>query len=218
MSLIKSPSEISKISEAAKIVAEVHYKLKNMVQEGVELVALDSKAKKIIEKAGGIPIFLGYQGFPNSICTSVNEVMVHGIPTNYKLKKGDIVSIDVGVKLNGYCADAAFTMGVGQISEKAKKLLKTSKKALEVAIKNAKPGIRTGDLGKIIEDIVIEEGFNVPRDYVGHGIGNEIHEDPYIPNYGDEGKGMKLREGMTICIEPMLIEGKDDLFVDPLDN
>ena len=218
MSLVKTPEQINKVEQAAKIVAKVHKTLKKLIKPGIKLIVLDKEAKNIIEAAGAIPTFLGYEGFPNSICTSVNEIMVHGIPSDYELKEGDIISVDVGAKLNGYCGDAAFTMGVGKISPRAEELLDTSKKALAAGIESAKPGVKIGDLGQVIEDIVKSKGFNVPRDFVGHGIGTEMHEDPYIPNYGRPDQGIILKEGMTICIEPMLIDGEDDLFIDPIDG
>lgn len=217
MSLIKTSEQIKLMKESGRIVALVHSELKKIIRPGVSLIELDQIAEKIILKESGIPIFKGYDGFPSSICTSINEVMVHGIPDQYKLKEGDMISIDVGVKKADWCADAAFTIGVGRISKKAQKILSTTKEALDSAIKFVKPGIKLGELGKHIESFAIKNGFTVARDFVGHGIGREMHEEPYVPNYEFKG-GMVLKEGMTICIEPMFIDGKDDLFIDPFDK
>lgn len=216
--LIKTEEEIKKISSASEIVAKVHIELKKIIKPGVKLIDLDKKAKEIIIAEGAEPTFFGYEGYPANICTSVNSTMVHGVPNEYSLKEGDIISVDVGVRKNGYCGDAAFTMNVGEISPRATKLLETSKLALSKAIEFVKPGVTTSQLGEVIENIVTKNGFSVPTDFVGHGIGADMHEEPMIPNFLLEDNGVKLKEGMVICIEPMLIDGKDDLFIDPLDN
>ena len=217
MSLIKSEKEILLMKEASKIVAIVHRELKKMIIPGIKLSDLDKKAEEIILSYGAKPTFKGYEGFPSSICASVNDVMVHGIPTDQKLINGDIISIDVGVMKDGWNGDAAFTSQVGEVSDKATLLMKVTKLALEESIKFAKPGITLGELGRFIESFAIDNNFTVAKDYVGHGIGRDMHEDPLIPNYGFEG-GEVLKEGMTICIEPMFIDGKDKLFVDPFDK
>ncbi|NQX83158.1 MAG: type I methionyl aminopeptidase [Mycoplasmataceae bacterium] len=217
MYLIKTDHQLELMKEAGRIVALVHKKLKKMIGPGIILSELDKYAEKLILEEGGIPTFKGFDEFPNSICASVNSAMVHGIPTNYKIKNGDIISIDVGVTKNGWNADAAFTMAIGIISKKTQKLLDVTKKALDSAIEFSKPGITVGELGKHIEKFATDAGFVVARNYVGHGIGKKMHEKPHIPNYGFLG-GMILKENMCIAIEPMFIDGEDKLFTDPLDG
>lgn len=217
MALIKTEQEITLMKEAGRIVALVHKELKEMVKPGVSLLELDQHAEALIRSEGGIPTFKGFDGFPNSICASVNSAMVHGIPTSYVLKDGDIVSIDVGVIKDGWNGDAAFTMAVGTIPERTQKLLDVTKESLASAIKFAKPGVTLGELGEHIESFAINSGFTAARDFVGHGIGESMHEEPFVPNYGFKG-GMVLQENMCIAIEPMFIDGKDKLFIDPLDK
>ncbi len=217
MALIKTPEQIKKMEEAGRIVARVHRELKAMIKPGVTLLELDAKAEEIIRSEGATPTFKGFSGFPASICASVNQVMVHGIPTNYELKDGDIISVDVGALKDGWNGDAAFTKAVGEVSKETQKLLDVTKEALAAGIKFAKPGVTLGQLGAEIESYAIKNGYTAARDFVGHGIGEEMHEEPYVPNYGFKG-GMTLQEGMTICIEPMFIDGPDDLFIDPLDG
>ncbi len=217
MALIKTPEQIKKMEEAGRIVARVHRELKAMIKPGVSLLELDAKAEEIILSEGATPTFKGFEGFPASICASVNEVMVHGIPSNLTLKEGDIISVDVGALKDGWNGDAAFTKAVGKISDKAQKLLDVTKEALAAGIKFAKPGVTLGQLGAEIESYAIKHGFTAARDFVGHGIGETMHEEPYVPNYGFKG-GMKLQENMTICIEPMFIDGPDELFTDPIDG
>ncbi len=217
MPLIKNAEQIKLMEEAGRIVARVHRELKAMIKPGVTLLELDAKAEEIIRSEGAIPTFKGYEGFPGSICASVNEVMVHGIPNGYALKEGDIISVDVGALKDGWNGDAAFTKAVGEIPKSTQKLLDVTKEALAAGIKFAKPGVTLGELGSEIESYAIKNGYTAARDFVGHGIGEQMHEEPYVPNYGFKG-GMKLQEGMTICIEPMFIDGPDDLFIDPLDK
>ncbi len=217
MGLIKTPEQIEKMEEAGRIVARVHRELKAMIKPGVTLLELDAKAEEIIRSEGATPTFKGFEGFPASICASVNQVMVHGIPTDYALKDGDIISVDVGALKDGWNGDAAFTKAVGTIPAKTQKLLDVTKEALAAGIKFARPGVTLGQLGAEIESYAIKNGFTAARDFVGHGIGESMHEEPYVPNYGFKG-GMVLQEGMTICIEPMFIDGPDDLFIDPLDK
>ncbi len=220
MSSIKTEEQILKIKEASRIVALVHKELKSMIAPGISLIELDKKAEQIILSEGGKPTFKGFPGstpFPASICVSINNEMVHGIPRDIKINEGDIVTIDVGVVKDGWNGDAAFTMGVGQVSKRAELIMNATKEALASAIKFAKPGITTGELGAHIESFALKHGFSVTKEFVGHGIGKKMHEDPYIPNYGFKG-GDILQEGMTICIEPMFIDGPDDLFIDPIDK
>lgn len=217
MKLIKTEEEIILMKEAGRIVGKVHLELKKIIKEGISLNKLDTIAKAIIKSEGGIPTFKGFHGFPSSICTSVNSAMVHGIPSAYVLKNGDIISVDVGVVKNGWNADAAFTIGVGDVSSKAENIMKVTKEALLSAIEFAKPGVSLGELGKHIESFAINNKYTVAKDYVGHGIGENMHEEPYIPNYAFKG-GDILQENMCIAIEPMFIDGKDELFTDPLDK
>ena len=217
MNYVKSEKEIGYIREASKIVACVHQELKKMIKPGVSLLELDKKAEEIILSKGGIPTFKGYNGFPSTICASVNDIMVHGIPTDRTLKDGDIISIDVGVTKNGWNGDAAFTESIGEESKKIKLLIDVTRDALNESIKFAKPGITLGELGAFIESFATKNGFSVAKEFVGHGIGKDLHEDPLIPNYGFE-DGEVLKEGMTICIEPMFIDGKDNLFIDSSDG
>ena len=217
MSLIKTEEQISKIKVASKIVALVHKELKLMIKPGISLLELDAFAEELIISKGGKPTFKGYEGFPASLCTSVNDQMVHGIPNSYILKDGDIISVDVGVEKDGWNGDAAFTVGVGKISKSAQKLITVTENALYSAIKFSKPGVTIGELGAHIETFALKSGFGVAHDYVGHGIGEKMHEDPLIPNFGFDG-GEVLKENMTLCIEPMFIDGKDELFIDPKDE
>ena len=217
MALIKTKQQIEKMRESGRIVALVHKELKKIIKPDISLMELNNLAERIIVDEGGRPAFKNHEGFPASICASVNEIMVHGIPSNYRLNSGDIVSIDVGVEKNGWYGDAAFTMGVGKVSSKAQKLMDVTKQALNSSIKFAKPGVTLGELGKHIESFAIKNKLSSSHEYVGHGIGSKMHEEPFVPNYEFEG-GMKLKEGMTICIEPMFINGPDELFVDPIDK
>jgi methionyl aminopeptidase len=218
MPSIKNPEAIAKMEEAGRIVGKVHNELKKMIKPGVTLLELDAKAEEIIRAEGAEPSFLGYGGFPASICASVNEVLVHGIPNNYALKEGDLVSIDVGAYKDGYHGDAAFTMGVGNISAEAENISKATKAALQAAINVAKPGATIGDIGYAVEEVAKKYGVELTREYTGHGIGENLHEDPNVPNYGTPGTGPVLKEGMTIAIEPMFIFGTEKTWVDPLDD
>jgi len=218
MGIFKKQSDIDKLTEAGRIVALVHRELKQHIKPGVDLLTLDKIAYDIIKENDATPAFLGLYDFPNSICASVNSTLVHGIPTSYKLQEGDVLSVDVGVDYKGFKGDAAFTIGVGNISDKDKLLLDCSKRALEAGIAAATIGNTIGDIGSEIYRVIASYGFSTPHQYSGHGIGKNIHEDPYVPNTGIAGQGEKLKEGMAICIEPMVIDGTDDLFTDPIDE
>ncbi len=218
MGKIKSTKEIIKMQAAGHVVGLVHQELKKMIKPGITTLELDAKAKEIILSNGATPTFLGFGGFPNSICTSVNNTLVHGIPNDHPLVEGDIISIDVGATLNGFVGDAAFTMGVGEIDKNAKKVLDVSKDALALGIKMIKPGLHLGDLGFAIEHLIKKAGLTSTHQYTGHFIGKQMHESPAVPNFGIPGQGLVLKEGMTFCIEPMVIDGRDQLFTDPLDN
>ncbi|MEK7664260.1 MAG: type I methionyl aminopeptidase [Patescibacteria group bacterium] len=204
---IKTPNEIRLMAEGGKILAEVLGQIQKMVKPGITTLELDRAAEALILKKGAKPAFKGYDNFPYSLCTSVNDVIVHGFPSNYKLKDGDIVGLDLGVLWKGYNTDMAVTVGIGKISFEARRLLQVTKKALRLGIKKVRPGATTGDVGNTIQRFVGDQGFCVVRDLCGHGIGKDVHEDPKIPNYGKRGTGYKLVEGMVICIEPMVTMG-----------
>ncbi len=208
MIVIKSPREIELMREAGRIVALTLAALAERVREGITTAQLEEWAEEIIRKHGGIPSFKGYRGYPASICVSVNEEVVHGIPSRKRvLKEGDVVSIDVGVIYKGYHGDAAVTGGVGQVTEEARKLIEVARGALESAISAARAGNRLGDISWAIQNYAESNGFNVVREYTGHGIGRYMHEDPQVPNVGVPGKGPLLRPGMTLALEPMVVAG-----------
>ncbi|MGL5692491.1 MAG: type I methionyl aminopeptidase [Peptostreptococcaceae bacterium] len=208
MIIIKSQKEIELMREAGKIVAETHELLKEAITPGISTLELDKIAEENIKKYNAIPSFKGYGGFPGSICASINDQVVHGIPGNHIVKDGDIISIDIGACYKGYHADAAQTHGVGIISEENRKLIEVTKESFYEGIKFAKLGYRLSDISHEIQAHVEKHGFSVVRDLVGHGVGTNLHEDPQVPNYGPPGKGPKLREGMVIAIEPMINAGR----------
>ncbi|KXZ39003.1 methionyl aminopeptidase [Alkalithermobacter thermoalcaliphilus JW-YL-7 = DSM 7308] len=207
MIIIKSSSEIQLMREAGQIVAKTHEALKKFIRPGITTKELDEIAEETIRKLNAIPSFKGYSGYPASICASVNEEVVHGIPGNRVLKEGDIISIDVGAFYKGYHGDAAKTYPVGQISDEDKKLIEVTRSSFYEGIKFAKVGYRLSDISYAIQSYVEANGFSVVRDFVGHGIGSDLHEDPQIPNYGPQGKGVRLQEGMVLAIEPMVNAG-----------
>ena len=208
MIIIKSQKEIEIMREAGKIVAETHEILRSAITPGISTLELDKIAEENIRKYNAIPSFKGYGGFPGTICASINEQVVHGIPGNQIVKEGDIISIDIGAYYKGYHADAAKTHGVGIISEENRKLIEVTKESFYEGIKFAKLGYRLSDISHAIQAHVEKYGFSVVRDLVGHGVGTELHEDPQVPNYGPPGKGPKLKEGMVIAIEPMINAGR----------
>lgn len=187
--------------------AEVLEGIRKRISSGVKTRELDKFAESFIRSKGAKPAFKGYRGYPSSICASVNEQVVHGIPSSVKLKEGDIISIDIGVYYNGFYGDAALTLPVGEISSKAKKLLAVTEASLQVGIENAVTGNRLSDISFAIQNNVEPEGFSVVRNFVGHGIGRKLHEEPQIPNFGKPGQGPELMPGMTLAIEPMVNEG-----------
>lgn len=212
MILIKSKKEIDYIRESCRIVAQTLLLLKSKIEIGVTTKELDLIAEDYIRSCDAIPAFKGYsQGngvkFPASICTSVNDEVVHGIPSEYKLKDGDIISIDVGVKKNNYFGDAAITVGVGKISDEQKKLIEVTEGSLYIGIEQAVESNRLQDISYAIQQYVESNGFSVVRDLCGHGVGKYLHEDPSIPNFGKRGSGPKLKRGMTLAIEPMVNVG-----------
>src|SRR5690242_10768227 len=207
MSIRKSPGEIDKIAEAGQILTRCLTMLRGKARPGVTTLDLDQAAEKFIRSQGATPAFKGYRGFPGSICASPNSMVVHGIPGPYKLQRGDILSIDVGVVLDGWVADAAITVPIGQVSPVARRLPETTKAALFAAVEQCHPGNRPGAVSHACQERVEEDGFSVVRSLVGHGIGRDMHEDPQIPNYGEPGTGIELKEGMVLAIEPMVNAG-----------
>lgn len=211
---IKKKDEIKRMIIASEIVSEALQAIKKAVAPGITTKALEEIAEDVIRMRGGKPAFKGYKGFPASICTSVNDEVVHGIPSEeVVLKEGDIVSIDLGVIYKGYISDAAITLPVGEISEAAERLLSVTREALFEGIARAVPSNRVGDISHAIQSYVESKGYSVVRKFVGHGVGRRLHEEPQVPNFGLPGRGVKLREGMTLAIEPMVNEGTHDVSI-----
>ncbi len=204
---IRSQQEIEQIRQAGTVVAEVHELIKEMIRPGITTQELDEAAEKHIRSRGAIPAFKGYGGFPASICSSVNHQVVHGIPGSVQLVEGDIISIDTGAQLNGYFGDAAKTYPVGKISTVAQKLIDITRQSFYEGIQFAREGQRLSDISHAIQLCAESAGFSVVRNYVGHGIGTAMHEEPQIPNYGQPNKGPRLKAGMVLAIEPMINEG-----------
>jgi methionyl aminopeptidase len=205
----RSASELEKMREAGRLVGEVLTELASRVAPGVNTAELDEIAEKRITAAGATPAFKGYHGYPATICASINDEVIHGIPSGRRvLAEGDIISIDVGASLAGYFGDSAVTLPVGQVSEEAATLLRVTEESLFRAIELAKPGGRVSDIGHAVQQHVEAYGFSVVREFVGHGIGQQMHEEPQVPNYGEPGHGPRLAEGMVLAIEPMVNAGK----------
>ena len=203
----KSKKEIEKMRAAGQLVGSVLRELREMVAPGIATIEIDRAAEKMIKDAGALPTFKGYHGFPFSICASVNEQVVHGFPSNYKLKEGDLFSIDCGVTLEGFVGDTATTVPVGTVREDWQKLIKVTEECLERAIEQCRPGKHLGDIGWAVQEFAESHGYSVVRDYVGHGIGRQMHEDPQIPNYGKPGQGPKVKAGYVFAVEPMVNMG-----------
>ena len=203
----KSQKEIEKMRASGRLVGQVLQALRQMVGPGITTLKVDAAADKMIRDAGAYPTFKGYNGFPFSICASVNEQIVHGFPSTYELQEGDIFSIDVGVTLDGFVGDTATTIPVGMASEDRLKLIRVTEECLELAIEQCRAGKHLGDIGWVVQSHAEEHGFSVVRDYVGHGIGRRMHEDPQIPNYGKPGKGPKIKKGYVFAVEPMVNMG-----------
>ncbi len=212
----RTQTEVEKMKRAGAVIAGIMNVLGENIHDGIKTEELNRIAAEYIKKAGGEPAFKGYQGYPKTICTSINEEVVHGIPSERTIKEGDIVGIDVGVRLNGYYADAARTFSVGKISDEAKHLIKTTEDSLNIGIQQCYEGNRLSDISHAIQTTAEKEGFSVVRRYVGHGIGRKMHEDPQIPNYGDPGHGPELKSGMVFAVEPMVNIG--GFKVDVLDD
>lgn len=204
---LKSKREIQIIQEASEILKKVFKAVKQEIKPGVTTNELDAIAEKMIRENGGEPAFKGYRGFPKTACISLNEEVVHGIPGNKKLKEGDVVSFDIGSKVNGYYADAARTWAVGSVTPARQKLIDTARESFEAGLKAFRPGCRIGDLSEKIQQLIESRGLQVVRDYVGHGIGRSLHEEPQVPNYGRAGSGPKIENGLVLAIEPMVTEG-----------
>ena len=205
----KSGAEIEKMRRSGRIVRQVLEELRELVKPGITTMDLEKAAEKRIQELGAKPAFKGYYDYPCVLCTSVNEQIVHGIPSEKRvLKQGDVVSIDCGVVLDGFYSDAAITVPVGKIDPRARKLLDVTNESLQAAIGQMVVGNTVGDIGAAVQQVVEKNGFSVVRDFVGHGIGTRLHEDPQVPNYGSPGLGPKLREGMVLAIEPMVNAGK----------
>ncbi|MDR0507699.1 MAG: type I methionyl aminopeptidase [Dysgonamonadaceae bacterium] len=211
MIYLKTDEEIEKMRVANRLVGATLAEVAKFIAPGVTTLHLDKIAEEFIRDHGAIPLFKGYQGFPNAICVSVNENVVHGIPGSYCLKDGDIVSVDCGVKINEYCGDSAYTFEVGEVAPETKKLLQTTKEALYEGIKYAVEGKRLGDVSHAIQIYCESRGYSVVRELVGHGIGKKMHEDPEVPNYGKKGYGTLLKNGMCIAIEPMINLGSKNV-------
>lgn len=211
MIVIKSNREIELMREAGRIVALAHKKVQEAIAPGVSTLELDKIAEKTIRDNGATPSFKGYGGFPGTICASINNVVIHGIPkSNIKLKNGDIISIDIGAIYKGYHGDCARTHAVGKISEERQRLIDVTRQSFYEGMKYAKPNNRLSDISHAIQTYVESQGFGVVRDFTGHGVGTELHEDPSIPNYGAAGMGPLLRKGMTLAIEPMVLQGQKE--------
>ena len=211
--IIKSPREIALIKKAGSIIADLFDYLKVHTRAGISTKELDKLAESFIRSCGGIPTCKGYEGFPGAICISVNDTLLHGIPSkSIILKDGDIVSYDVCVTYEGYIADACRTFPVGEVTSEAKRLMETTKRCFFEAVKLIKPGVHLGDISQKIYETGTSEGYTLTRDYGGHGVGREMHEDPFVLNYGEKGTGVILKKGMVIAVEPMLNEGKVELY------
>ena len=214
MIIVKSPREIGLVREAARVVAVALEEIREYIVPGVSTQALNDKIDEIVRREGAYPGELGYYGYPASVCASVNECILHGIPSKKKiLRDGDIITLDLVAKKDGYCGDAARTYCVGICGERQKRMIAIAEECFYNAMSLVKPGVRVGDISHAIEETAKKHGCSVPREYTGHGIGRDMHEDPSIPCYGKPGTGPELQEGMTICVEPMILEGKPNVRV-----
>lgn len=204
MITLKTDEEIALMKESNSLVSKTHAHIAKMMKPGVKTIDIDKAAETFIRDHDAVPGFLNYNGFPNSLCISVNSEVVHGIPSSYELKEGDIVSVDCGVYKNGYHGDSAYTFTIGEVDKEVLELLKVTKEALYLGIDQAVEGNRIGDIGFAIQNHCETKGYSVVREMVGHGIGKELHESPEVPNYGRRGRGTKLKKGMVLAIEPMI--------------
>lgn len=204
----KSAEDIEQLRKSATVLSQLLGEIAKEINPGVTTSSLDKLAHDYIHDHGGRPAFLNYQGFPNSLCISVNDQVVHGIPGAYELRDGDIVSVDGGVDLNNYISDSAYTFTVGEVKDEVKQLLRITLESLDLAVEQAVVGKRVGDISSTVQDHVSQYGYGIVRELVGHGVGYKLHEKPEVPNYGKRGAGIKLEEGLVICIEPMINLGK----------
>lgn len=207
MITIKTPEEIKNMAEGGKILAEIMRELEKRVKPGIKTLELDGLAESLVLKSGGKCSFKGYDGFSKCLCTSINEEIVHGIPSERTLKEGDIIKLDLGYFYKGFHLDMAITIPVGKVSFEAQRLIRVTKKVLKLAIKKARPGNTLGDVGNTIQRYIESQGFNVVRELCGHGIGSALHEEPQILNYGKRERGEEIKEGMVFCLEPMVTSG-----------
>ena len=213
MITIKSKREIELLKTAGNIVYQTHQYLKPYIKEGITTKELDKLAEDFIRSKDATPSFKGYEGFPSTLCTSINSEVVHGFPSDRKLKNGDIISIDIGACYKGYHGDSAWTYTVGEVDDKTRKLLEDTEKSLFVGLAQVKPGNRIGDIGYAIEQYAHKHNLGVVKELCGHGVGTSVHEDPEVPNYGIPNTGPRLKEGMVIAVEPMLTLGRPDIFI-----
>ncbi|MFS1514655.1 type I methionyl aminopeptidase [Chengkuizengella sp. SCS-71B] len=216
MIICKSEAELNYMREAGRIVAETHREIAKVIQPGITTLEIDRIAEKFIRSQNASPSFKGYNGFPASVCASVNEELVHGFPSERVLNEGDIISIDIGAEYNGYHGDSAWTYPVGNISNETQRLLDVTEKSLYVGLEEAKPDVRLYTISHAIQKCIEDEGFSVVREYVGHGIGANLHEEPQIPNFGIPNRGPRLKPGMVLAIEPMVVAG--ERYVKTLDD
>lgn len=214
MIIRKTEDQIEKMAAAGRVHARCMQMITSKVRPGVTTAELDEAAEKFIRSQGGVPTFKGFRGFPGSICASPNSMVVHGIPGPYELEKGDILSVDIGVTLDGWVADGASTIPVGPIDETTQKLLDVTKESLDLAAAQMVPGNRVGDIGHAVQAHVEAAGFSIIRTLVGHGVGQDMHEEPQIPNYGTPGRGPEIEEGMVFAIEPMVNVGAPGVYMD----
>lgn len=214
MIYLKTDEEIELLRESNLLVSKTHAEIAKWIEPGVNTLKLDKIAEEFIRDHKAEPAFLGYGGFPNTLCISVNDMVVHGIPSNYELKDGDIISVDCGVQKNGYFGDSAYTFEVGEVDSEVKDLLKVTKESLYLGIEKATAGLRLGDVGHAIQKHCESHGYSVVREMVGHGIGKNLHEKPEVPNYGSRGRGILLKSGMVIAIEPMINMGKKEIYIE----
>lgn len=211
MIIRKSERELATMARAGEVVAAVLELIGTSIQPGLTTAELDGLAEAEIRRRGGVPTFKGYRGFPGSICASPNDMVVHGIPGRYRLEEGDTLSVDVGVTLDGFVADSAYTFAVGDIEPEPQRLLETCQAALAAGIAEARAGRRIGDISAAVQRVTEQAGFSVVKTLVGHGVGRSMHEEPQIPNYGEPGRGPELAEGMTLAIEPMINAGGEEV-------
>jgi methionyl aminopeptidase len=206
----KTPEQVELMRRAGRLVGHTLSTLVEAARPGVSLLELDAKAERVIRDGGGVPSFLGYHGFPATLCLSPNDWIVHGIPNGYVLSDGDILSIDCGAIVDGWHGDAAVTVPVGQVDEAGRRLIETTERAMWAGIAQVRPGNRLSDIGHAVEKVAAAPGYGVVREYVGHGIGTRMHEEPQVPNYGRPGRGLRLEAGLALAIEPMVNEGSPD--------